>query len=307
LKEKKPLNYQKLKIGQYMNKIYISWKQVKQIVKQVKKEYEYVLGISRGGIPVATLIGGNVKIIDPYTDVSEFKDKKVLIVDDIWDTGATLQYFQKQLPKADIFYLVKKENKDDWYVFPWETKEDTEGGLEKSCLGILRAVKEDPLREGLLETPKRFAKAWKFWASGYDKDPKEIMKVFSSPGIDQLIIVPKIDFYSHCEHHIAPFYGQVHIGYVPNGKVLGVSKFARLTEIYARRLQIQERLAQQIANDIMKYLKPQGVGVIIRGIHLCMRSRGIEKQNAKMVTSVMLGKFRKNAALRNEFISLIKD
>ena len=177
--------------------------------------------------------------------------------------------------------------------------------LEETCKQLLVEIGENPKREGLIETPRRFAAAWKFWTSGYQKNPKDVMKVFNSPQIDQLIAVPKIDFYSMCEHHMAPFYGQVHIGYVPNGKVLGVSKFARLIEIYARRLQIQERMTQEIAEDIMKYLKPLGVAVVVNGIHLCMRSRGVEKQNSEMVTSVMLGKFRKEPELRDEFLSLI--
>lgn len=179
--------------------------------------------------------------------------------------------------------------------------------LEEVATRLLKAVGEDPTREGLLDTPKRFARAWEFWTSGYGKDPKEVMRFFNSTAIDQLIMVPKIDFYSMCEHHLAPFYGQIHIGYVPNGKVLGVSKFPRLIEIYARRLQIQERLNQQIAEDIEKYLDPQGVAVIVRGIHLCMRSRGVEKQNSEMVTSVMLGKFRTEPELRAEFLSLLKE
>jgi len=170
---------------------------------------------------------------------------------------------------------------------------------------LLKSLGEDPNREGLKDTPKRFARAWEFWTSGYDKNPEDIMRSFESVGIDQLILVPKIDFYSMCEHHLAPFYGQIHIGYVPNAKVLGVSKFARLVEIYARRLQIQERLTQQISDDIMKYLEPQGVGVIIKGIHLCMRSRGVEKQNSEMITSVMLGKFRTVESLRSEFLALL--
>ena len=177
--------------------------------------------------------------------------------------------------------------------------------LEETCGDLLEQIGENPKREGLLETPKRFAGAWKFWTSGYTKDPSSVMKVFDSPAIDQLIMVPKIDFYSMCEHHMAPFYGQIHIGYVPKGKVLGVSKFARLAEVYARRLQIQERLTQQIADDIMKYLEPQGVAVVIKGIHLCMRSRGVEKQNSSMITSVMLGKFRNEEELRTEFLTLL--
>jgi len=165
---------------------------------------------------------------------------------------------------------------------------------------------DDPNREGLKETPMRFANAWKFWMKGYKEHPKNIMKTFKNPGVDQLIVIPKIDFYSMCEHHLAPFYGTVNIGYVPKSRVLGLSKFARLTEIYARRLQIQEGMTQSIAKDIMEYLKPQGVAVVVRGVHLCMRSRGVEKQNSEMVTSVMLGKFRDEPELRAEFLSLIK-
>ena len=180
--------------------------------------------------------------------------------------------------------------------------------LHESVKRLLRSIKgEDAIREGLYETPRRFLEAWKYWTSGYEKNPKDIMKMFESPSIDQLIVIPKIDYYSMCEHHLAPFYGNVHIGYVPNTKVLGVSKFARLTDIYARRLQIQERLTQQIANDIMEYLEPQGVAVVVKGIHLCMRSRGVEKQNSEMVTSVMLGKFRDEPELRAEFFSLLNN
>ena len=172
---------------------------------------------------------------------------------------------------------------------------------------LLLLVGDDPNREGLKETPQRFLQAWKFLNSGYAKNPQDIMKSFENPQVevDQLIVVPKIDFYSLCEHHLFPFYGQIHIGYLPDKKVLGISKFARLVEIYARRLQIQERLGQQIADDIMKYVEPKGVGVVIRGIHLCMRSRGVEKQNSEMVTSVMLGFFRDKSELRAEFLNLI--
>jgi len=180
--------------------------------------------------------------------------------------------------------------------------------IEDLIKQILIEIGEDPDRPGLQETPLRVAKALRFFTSGYGKDPKEVFKTFPADGIDQLVIVPKIDFYSKCEHHMETFYGQVYIGYVPKDKVLGVSKFARLIEIYARRLQIQEIMTQQIANDIMKYLEPLGVAVVVKGIHLCMRARGVEKQNSEMVTSVMLGKFRdlSEDALRNEFLTLIK-
>lgn len=178
--------------------------------------------------------------------------------------------------------------------------------LEDVVTNLLKAIGEDPNREGLKDTPKRVARAWEFWTSGYKERPQDVMRVFKNPGIDQLVIVPRIDFYSMCEHHLAPFYGQVHIGYLPDGQVLGVSKFARLVNMYARRLQIQENMTQQIANAITEHLKPQGVGVVVRGIHLCMRSRGVEKQNSEMVTSCMLGRFRDVIQLRQEFLDLIR-
>jgi GTP cyclohydrolase IA len=172
---------------------------------------------------------------------------------------------------------------------------------------LIELAGDDPKREGVIETPKRFLKAWAFFTSGYKKSPKDVIKCFENPQmeVDQLIVIPKIDFYSMCEHHLSPFYGQIHIGYLPNKKVLGLSKFARLTEIFARRLQIQERLGQQIANSIMEFVEPKGVAIVVRGIHLCMRSRGIEKQNAEMVTSVMLGMFRDKDGLRSEFLKMI--
>jgi GTP cyclohydrolase I len=178
---------------------------------------------------------------------------------------------------------------------------DLYGSVE--CL--LDASGDDRSREGLVDTPKRFIKAWKLWTSGYSQKPEDIMKTFEKPDIDQLVMVRNIDFYSLCEHHLAPFYGTVTIGYLPKDRVLGVSKFARLVEIYSRRLQIQEGMGKSIADDIMKYLKPQGVAVVINGIHLCMRSRGVEKQNSEMVTSIMLGKFRDEPELRAEFLSLL--
>jgi GTP cyclohydrolase I len=180
--------------------------------------------------------------------------------------------------------------------------------IEKATKMLIEGIGEDPNREGLKETPKRVALAWRdYWGRGYEQNSKDYLKTFKSPDFDQLIIVPHIDFYTMCEHHLAPFYGQISIGYLPNGRVLGVSKFARVVEVYARRLQIQERLCQQIAEAIMKELKPRGVAVVAEAVHLCMRSRGVEKQNTTMITSVMLGKFRQKSedALRNEFLKLI--
>lgn len=176
--------------------------------------------------------------------------------------------------------------------------------MEKTIKKLLSFIGEDPEREGLKETPARIIKAYTEWFSGYAQNPESVIKTFNSDN-DQMVIVKNIDYYSFCEHHMIPFYGTVSIGYLPRGRVLGVSKFARLIDIFARRLQIQENLTKQIADSIMKYVQPAGCGVIVNGIHLCMRSRGVQKQNSEMITSVMLGSFRDNLETREEFLNLL--
>lgn len=174
---------------------------------------------------------------------------------------------------------------------------------------ILEYIGEDPDREGLEETPKRFLKAWKnYWGAGYKMDPKDIMKVFEdgADNYDEMVLVRDIKLYSHCEHHIAPIIGVAHVAYIPNGKVIGLSKIARLVEVFARRLQVQERLTTQIAESLMKELSPLGVAVVIEAEHLCMSSRGIEKQGSLTVTSKLLGCFKDEPETRAEFMRLIK-
>ena len=169
----------------------------------------------------------------------------------------------------------------------------------------LEAAGENPDREGLAETPRRVADAWRDMTSGYGQDPEALLReaVFTVDA-NHMILVRDIEFYSLCEHHLLPFFGVCHIGYIPRGKVVGISKLARLTDVFARRLQIQERLTNQIARTIMDVLKPEGVGVIIEASHLCMMMRGVEKQNSRTVTSAMLGSFHGSAATRNEFLHL---
>ena len=172
---------------------------------------------------------------------------------------------------------------------------------------LLTEIGEDPEREGLKKTPSRVASAWAFLTSGYRTDPAEVINeaVFQSEA-NNMIIARDIEVYSLCEHHMLPFFGRCHIGYIADNQVLGVSKMARIVDCYARRLQIQERLTNQVANSIMDTLAPEGVGVVIEAQHLCMMMRGVEKQNSCMVTSAMLGSFRNDRATRNEFLQLIK-
>lgn len=170
---------------------------------------------------------------------------------------------------------------------------------------VLSELGEDPAREGLLDTPKRAAKAMQFLTSGYSKTLDEIINnaVFTSDN-DEMVVVQGIEFYSLCEHHMLPFIGRCHIGYLPRGKVLGLSKFARIVDMYARRLQIQENMTKQIADAIRAVTDCQGVGVIVEAQHMCMMMRGVQKQNSMMRTSVMLGNFRANQATRTEFMRL---
>ncbi len=171
---------------------------------------------------------------------------------------------------------------------------------------LLIEIGEDPEREGLLKTPERVAKAWEFLTSGYRKTPEEIINgaVFQSEA-NNMIIVRDIEVFSLCEHHMLPFYGKVHIGYIAKTKVLGVSKLARISEIYSRRLQIQERLTRQIARAVMDHIEAEGVGVVMECKHLCMMMRGVEKQNSLMTTSSVLGSFHNDQSTRLEFLNLI--
>lgn len=179
--------------------------------------------------------------------------------------------------------------------------------LENHYTAILEALGEDPSREGLADTPARAAKAMRHLCRGYTQDLDEIVNgaLFTSD-TREIVLVKNIELYSLCEHHMLPFIGKAHVAYLPNGKVLGLSKVARIVEMYARRLQIQENLSRQIADAVMQVTGALGVAVVIEAKHMCMMMRGVEKQNSSMITSVMLGEFRENAATRSEFLSLIK-
>ena len=185
-------------------------------------------------------------------------------------------------------------------------KEPNEKRIAALVRDLLVELGEDPERDGLRKTPQRVAKSLAFLTRGYRQNLKAVVNgaKFAS-GTNHMVILKDIELYSLCEHHLLPFFGVCHIGYIPRGKVVGISKLARLTDLFARRLQIQERLTNQIARTIMDVLKPEGVGVIIEASHLCMMMRGVEKQNSEMTTSAVLGSFRSDEKVRQEFLSLI--
>jgi len=188
-------------------------------------------------------------------------------------------------------------------IIPETKGEETIADLVRKMLVLLG---EDPNREGLRRTPERFEKALRYLTSGYRQDPEKLLNgAMFSVCYDNMVVVKDIEIYSLCEHHLLPFFGKCHVAYIPNKKVVGLSKIARLVNMYARRLQIQERLTSQIAQAVQKNLAPGGVGVIIEARHLCMVMRGVEKQHSAAVTSAMLGAFRESKQTRDEFLSLI--
>ena len=178
--------------------------------------------------------------------------------------------------------------------------------LEKITRNLIETIGEDPSREGLLKTPKRVAKSWEYFSEGYRTDLDNIINeaVFHED-CSEMVVVRDIEFFSMCEHHLIPFFGRAHVGYLPNGKLIGLSKIPRIVDMFSRRLQLQERLTSQVANTLEEVLKPIGVAVVMEGRHLCMQMRGVEKQNSYASTSAMLGQFRKSAETRAEFLSII--
>jgi len=183
----------------------------------------------------------------------------------------------------------------------------TSASYEDLVREMIVRLGEDPEREGLANTPQRVRKAMQFLTKGYNEDPEALLKkALFHVSYDEMVIVKDVEMFSLCEHHMLPFFGKVHVAYIPNGRVIGLSKVPRLIELFSRRLQIQERLTTQIAETIQKVIEPQGVGVVIEARHLCMMMRGVEKQHSAAVTSSMLGAFRNSEETRSEFLSLIR-
>lgn len=262
-----------------------------------------IYGVPRGGIPVAYLLLRHI----PGAYVVDSPVTADIIVDDLIDSGTTKNHHEDHYAKPFLALYDKcKERELGWLIFPWE--ESAEGSIEDATIRLLQFIGEDPERGGLLETPGRVARAWDDWSSGYGKNPADILKVFEDGGetYDEMVMVRNIPFYSHCEHHLAPFFGTAHIAYVPNGKIVGLSKLSRLLDMFAHRLQVQERLTGQVADALMKYLDAKGAAVSVRARHLCMESRGIRKQGHETVTNALRGVFKTDVAARAEFLASVR-
>ena len=184
---------------------------------------------------------------------------------------------------------------------------DKPDAIEPLIESLLKELGEDPGREGLVRTPQRFAEALRFFTEGYDQDPQKILNnALFDVDYDEMVIVKDIEFFSLCEHHLLPFFGRAHVAYIPNGKVVGLSKIPRLVEMFGKRLQVQERLTMQVAETLERVLRPKGVAVVIEAIHLCMMMRGVESPNASAITSSIRGEFERDSKTRAEFMTLIQ-
>jgi GTP cyclohydrolase I len=261
-----------------------------------------IYAVPRGGIPVALALAGT----GPFVLVDDIGSADI-VVDDLIDSGAT----RKRYRNYPFYTLIDKRQegpyRDTWVEFPWEQGSD--GGIEDNIVRLLQYVGEDPTREGLLETPGRVAKAWQHWCGGYELDPADVLKVFEdgAADYDEMVVVKDLPFYSKCEHHLADIFGTATIAYIPNDKnprIVGLSKLDRLLDVFARRLQVQERLTAQVANALMEHLQPKGAGVVIKARHMCMESRGVRKQGHHTITSALRGVFREQASTRAEFLAL---
>ena len=272
-------------------------------VDHIQRRTTKLYGVPRGGIYAAMLVGN--ALTEPFELVEDWEEAD-FIIDDIIDTGKT----KNSYIDTPFLALVDKQGKDsdlqgEWVVFPWE-RMNNEQGPEENIRRILEYIGEDPSREGLQETPSRVVRSYATLFGGYKQDPKDVMKVFGDGACDEMVLLKGISFYSNCEHHMLPFSGVAHIAYIPNGRVIGVSKLARILEIYSRRLQIQERIGQQITTCLMDLLQPKGAACILQASHLCMTCRGVQKQGAVMITSSLKGDFLLDARTRSEFMSMIQ-
>lgn len=297
-----------------MNKQYLTHAETMELASDLHERISEFAGatpikiypVPRGGVPVAYLLSslGDYEIVNS-------PEEALVIVDDIVDSGETRRrYIESYRPFAfiSLVHQLTPIEEKTWIVFPWEQEESGEEGIGKNVTRILQYVGENPERPGLLETPERFTKAWEFYCSGYSQDPAAILKTFEdgAEDYDQMVSVVNIPFYSHCEHHLAPFFGTATVAYIPDQRIVGLSKLSRIVDVFARRLQVQERLTSQIAEALHTNLQPKGVGVYIKARHMCMESRGVCQQGHHTITTALRGAMKHQADTRAEFLNLTK-
>lgn len=285
-----------------MSKVYLSYRELRERALLLPLEGK-VYGVPQGGV-YAALLAASVR--DGVT-LAEEPDEADCFVDDIIDSGRTRRKYQERYGRLKPFWaLVDKLGADShmgWVVFPWERTQRLDGPQD-AVRRIIQYIGDDPDREGLAETPDRVVRSYAELFAGYRTDPASVLKTFLV-GYDEMVLLKGVPFCSTCEHHMLPFTGKAHIAYIPNGRVVGLSKLARLLEVFARRLQVQERLTQEVTQALDNYLSPLGSACVIEAAHSCMSCRGVGKQGAVMVTSSLTGAFRE-PEVRAEFLGLIK-
>lgn len=284
-----------------MSKVKITWEQVLERLASYDDSDRIIYGVPKGGMIATGFLRKAITTYDPK--------EADIILDDLIDSGATREKYKQMYPHIPFVGLFdkQKENITDWLIFPWESDhpmgEDT---VQQNIVRILQYIGEDPSREGLLDTPNRVVRSWDELYSGYKIKPESLMTVFENKGCDEIVLLKNIEFHSSCEHHMLPFSGKAHVAYIPDKWIIGVSKLARILDIYARRLQIQETIGEQVTSALMNHLKPKGAACVIEAQHLCMKCRGVNKQESIMVTSSMKGAFMDKPAAREELMQLIR-
>lgn len=274
----------------------LTWDNVKFRLHNLGLEGRVIYGIPRGGAILAGMLHMN------GSEATNDPGKAHIILDDIVDSGSTRDKIMAQYPGKRFVALVDKPKEHfigTWVKFPWEHDKETD--LEDHVRRIIEAIGDDPSREGLLETPRRLVKSWEEIFSGYQEDPNDILKWFSSDA-DEMVIMRDIQFWSTCEHHMLPFWGTVDIAYIPGGEVIGISKLARVTNAMSRKLQIQENLTQEIGKALDTN-GVRGVAVSIKAQHACMIARGVRQEAATLTTNYVSGLFQTEAVTRQEFFS----
>lgn len=286
-----------------MRKVQLTWTYVLGLLDSIDVAGAVVYGVPNGGMIAAGFLKRATVTNDPAD--------ATVILDDILDSGKTATTYIEKYPKAVFTVLVNKKIDGyaylDWIEFPWET--DHPNGIqsvEENITRIIQYIGEDANRSGIIETPSRVVKSYKTLFAGYAIDPESVFKIFDGEKYDEIVILKDIEFYSTCEHHMLPFYGKAHIAYIAQGNIIGVSKLARLLEVFTRRMQVQERIGMQVVQALDTYLTPLGSACIIEAKHLCVACRGVQKQSSAMVTSSVTGKFREDPMVRAELFSLIK-
>jgi GTP cyclohydrolase I len=288
----------------------LTWQEIVNAAKAIRDRTPsatHVFGVPSGGIPVAALTG--LPVLTP-DDLDCHDRASVIVVDDLVDSGRTLQRYADQGYAVDA--IVRKPHSpahlaplanivDGWVNFPWEKTT----GPEDAVVRLLEWIGENPNREGLADTPKRVVKAFREMTAGLGVEPSSVLGTVFNETSDQMVVVRGIRFSSMCEHHLLPFTGTAAVGYVPDGRVIGLSKIPRLVEVFAKRPQVQERMTNQVADSLMKHLNPKGVGVIIKAHHSCMGCRGVRQPDAEMITSCVLGCMKEDPAARAELMEFI--